>query len=229
MKLIIILPAFNEELSLNMVLDDIRKIKIDGFKKEIVVVNDGSTDRTAKVAAKNKATVLNHIINRGLGGALSTGLKYARQRNADIAVTFDADGQHKANDIQRLVEPIIKKKADIVIGSRQLRGKNMPLDRKIINYIANLITYALFNVLVSDSQSGLRAFSKKALGLIEIRTNRMEVSSEILRQVKVKNLKLKEVPIQAIYTQYSKLKGQKNINALNVLLKMVLYKFNKNI
>lgn len=228
MKAAIIVPAFNEEATIKMVIDELKKQKIWGLKKEIVVINDGSVDSTAKIAHRENATVISHVINRGLGAALSTGLKYVKKNKFDIAITFDADGQHKAKDLERLIKPILKNKADIVIGARQFNKEGMPIDRKIINTFANIITYILFNVLVSDSQSGLRAFSNKAIQLIEIRTNRMEVSSELLRQAKVKKLKVKEIPISAIYTNYSKIKGQKNINAINILMKMLIYKFNKN-
>lgn len=225
MNLIILVPAYNEEKVLNTVLKDLKKIKLKNIKKEIVVINDGSTDRTEEIAKKNKVTFLSHPINRGLGGALGTGLEYARNRKADIAVTFDADGQHNHMDISRLIKPILKEEADFVVGSRLIKNSKMPFDRKIINFAANIINYLLWSVWITDSQSGLRALSKKAIGKIQIRMNNMEVASEFFKEIKKNDLIVKEVPIKAIYTSYSKAKGQKNTNAMNILVKLLLYRF----
>lgn len=225
MKLLIIVPAYNEEEVLSKVLGDLKKIKFKNIKKEIVLVNDGSTDKTEEIAKNKKVTVLTHPINRGLGGALGTGLEYARNKKADIVVTFDADGQHNHMDINRLIKPILKKEADFVIGSRLLKNSQMPLDRKILNLVANILNYILWSVWITDSQSGLRALSKEAIEKIEIKMNKMEVASEFFKDVKKNNLKVKEIPIKAIYTIYSKGKGQKNSNAINVFTKLLLYKF----
>src|SRR3989344_5315844 len=163
MKLLIIVPAYNEEKTIGRVLDQLKNLKIKDIQQEIIVINDGSQDGTISQALKRNVTVLTHIINRGLGGALGTGLEYARKAKADIVVTFDADGQHNFRDLNKIIEPVIKKQADVVIGSRMLKSRGMPMDRKIINYLANLINYILWSVWVTDTQSGLRAFSKKSL------------------------------------------------------------------
>ena len=225
MKLLIIVPAYNEEKTIGRVLDQLKNLKIKDIQQEIIVINDGSQDGTISQALKRNVTVLTHIINRGLGGALGTGLEYARKAKADIVVTFDADGQHNFRDLNKIIEPVIKKQADVVIGSRMLKSRGMPMDRKIINYLANLINYILWSVWVTDTQSGLRAFSKNALSKIRIKMNRMEVSSEFLREIKRHKLTVSEVPIRAIYTEYSKAKGQKNANAINILVKLLIYKF----
>lgn len=224
MKLFIIVPAYNEEKVLNTVLEDLKKIKLKNIKKEIVVINDGSTDKTEEITRKKKVTILTHPINRGLGGALGTGLEYARNKKADIVVTFDADGQHNHKDISRLIKPILTKEADFVIGSRLLKNSQMPLDRKLINFVANILNYILWSVWITDSQSGLRALSKKAIGKIEIKMNKMEVASEFFKEIKKNDLKVKEIPIKAIYTSYSREKGQKNTNAMNILVKLLLYR-----
>ncbi len=224
MKLLILVPAYNEEEVLNTVLKGLKKLNFKSIKKEIVLINDGSTDRTEQIAKKNKVTILSHPINRGLGGALGTGLQYARNMNADIVVTFDADGQHSHKDIIRILKPIIEKKADFVIGSRLLKNSQMPPDRKFINFVANILNYILWSVWITDSQSGLRALSKNAIGKIQIKMNKMEVASEFFKEIKKNNLKVKEIPIKAIYTNYSRGKGQKNTNAINILVKLLLYR-----
>lgn len=222
MKLLIVIPAFNEAQVIADVLKKIPK-KINGIKAvETVVIDDGSRDKTSWVSSLNKVTVINHLLNRGAGAATKTGLTYAKNIDADISVTFDADGQHLHEDILKVVDPILKKKADLVIGSRFLQRQNVPLDRLILNKAANLATLLLFGVFSSDSQSGLRAFSKKAIRLIDFKSDRMEFSSEILLEAKRNNLKIREVSTRAIYSDYSKAKGQKNTNALPILIRFMV-------
>lgn len=223
MKLVIVIPAYNEEKIIGQVLDSLPQKIARISKIETVVVNDGSEDNTEFEVRKRKTTILSHHLNRGLGGALGTGMEYAKVVNADIVVTLDADGQHDPKDINRVIEPIIKKKADFVIGSR-LRGQGMPIDRKIVNWIGNLVTFLLFGVLTSDSQSGFRALSKQALFKIKLQMNKMEVSSEFLREAKRHHLKIVEVPIKVFYTEYSKAKGQKSVNAINIFTKLLLHR-----
>lgn len=222
MKLLIILPAYNEEEKIGEVLKSLPR-RIKGISEiEKVVIDDGSTDKTSEIALKSKATVLKHVINRGLGGAIGTGFEYARNNNADIVVTFDSDGQHRPQDIEPLIKPILDKKADVVIGSRFVKFQKMPLDRAVINIFSNIATFILFGIWTSDSQSGLRAFNRRAIEKIEIRTQKMEVSSEIFREIKRNNLGFVEIPIQAIYTEYSRSKGQKNTNAIPTFYKLFL-------
>jgi hypothetical protein len=143
-------------------------------------------------------------------------------RHATIVVTLDADGQHEPQDIPRLIEPILAKKADVVIGSRLINPEGMPLDRRILNWAANLFTLILFGVWTTDSQSGLRALSRNALEQIEIRTSRMEVSSEIIAETGRLRLPFVEIPIRSIYTEYSRRKGQSNLNSVSVFAKLLI-------
>ena len=226
-KLVIILPAFNEGTVIGSVISDIKsalpQLKLN---TEIVVVNDGSTDKTGVEAAAAGAIVLTHRINRGMGASLGTGLAYAKKSGADVAVTMDSDGQHDANDIAPLIEPIIKGKAEVVIGSRRLDdSENMPKSRKLINFASNLLTRIIFGIWTSDSLSGFRAFSRKAIKLIEIRTERMETSNEFFQQIREHRLKVAEVPIKVIYTDYSLAKGQKPGNAFAIIFRLLLRLF----
>jgi glycosyltransferase involved in cell wall biosynthesis len=219
-KLFIVIPAYNEEKTLGKVIDDLRK---EGYKN-IIVVDDGSKDKTYDVASKKNVFLFKHLINRGLGGALGTGLDAAYHLDADIAVTFDADGQHCVSDLKNMIQPILKGKADVVIGSRMINPKGMPLVRKIGNWLLNVITWMLFGFWTTDSQSGMRAFDRKSLYKIETRTSRMEVSSEFFKEFRKHRLKLAEVPIKVIYTEYSLAKGQSSWNAFKIVTKLIIRK-----
>lgn len=225
MKLAILIPAFNEEKMIGAVLERLPK-KITGVtRQEIIVVNDGSIDATSRIAQKKGVTLISHWLNRGLGGALGTGFVYARQNNFDALVTFDADGQHHPDDILAVIKPIIQRKADVVVGSRFIGRKGqMPWYRRFGILGMNVITYILFWVWTTDSQSGLRAFSKKAINQIEIKSNKMEVSSEFFNEIQTKNLKMVEIPIRSIYTNYSLSKGLKNIEGLRILSKLISHR-----
>jgi len=217
-KIWIVIPAFNEEKKIGRVIKNLKK---DNFKN-IIVVDDGSQDKTGNIARKCGAKVYTHIINRGLGGALNTGITAALINHAKIVATCDADGQHDTADIKRAIKVLKEKNLDVVIGSRLINSRGMPLSRKIINFGANIITYLLFRVYVSDTQSGLRVFTKEAAEKIKIKTNRMEVSSEIVNEIGRNKLKFEEIPIKAIYTEYSMRKGQSNSNAFRIFYKLIM-------
>lgn len=222
MKATIIIPAYNEASVIGEVISKLKSevSRLGGF--EILVIDDGSSDNTLQEAKKAGAVVIRHPINRGLGGALGTGLIYAKNNQIQLAVTFDADGQHDAKDIKDIIKPIIKGKADVVIGSRTLRKNAIPLDRKLMIHLSNLLTNIFYGVKTGDSQSGMRAFSKKALKKLKVRTQGMEVSTEIFSEIRTHNLRLIEVPINVVYTKYSRKKGQSNLNALSILARLLL-------
>jgi UDP-N-acetylglucosamine---dolichyl-phosphate N-acetylglucosaminyltransferase len=222
MKLLIGIPAYEEGRMIGSVLSFIPK-KIPGFTKtDVLVVDDGSEDNTGEIAKKHGVIVLTHLINRGLGGALKTILNYAKIHSYDFLVMLDADGQHDICDLKDLIKPIIEGKADVVIGSRWKKGNHKPISRYLINQFANIATYLLFNFWTSDSQSGYRAFNKKAINMINLVTDGMEVSSEIIKEIKRNNLNYTEVPIQTIYSNYSITKGQQLSNAPEVFFRLLL-------
>lgn len=222
MKLVAIIPAYNEEKHIGQVVRGVKK-----YTKNIIVIDDGSQDRTFKTAAEQGAKVYHHLLNRGLGGALGTGIKAALLEGADIILTLDADGQHNPDEIPKIIKPIIEGKADVVIGSRFLRRQPMPVFRRLGNYFFNFITLFLFGIWSTDSQSGMRAFNKSAAEKVEIYTNKMEVSSEILDEIKTHGFRLKEVPIKSIYTSYSLSKGQGLIPGLKTLVKLFILRLTK--
>ncbi len=217
MRTVAIIPAWNEEETIGAVLDRLLPI-VDAA----IVVDDGSTDRSGDIARQKNVRVVRHALNRGLGAALATGIAAALRDGADILLTFDADGQHQVEDIPRVLAPIREGKADAVIGSRLLTPTGMPFMRRAANKFGNLVTHLLFGARVTDSQSGLRAFSRAAAEKIQIRTDRMEVSSEIVAEIFRHKLRLVEVPITSVYTSYSMSKGQGIVMGLKTLYRLIL-------
>ena len=220
MRLLIVISVFNEETVISKVLSQIPQ-KIAGIAKiQVAVVNDGSIDGTAAQVSKFKNVILlNHLLNRGIGACWQTGFDYARQFDFDIVVTIDGDGQHNPAEIHRLTRPILAGRSDVVLGSRLKLGK-MPQDRRILNLLANIYTFLLFGIFVTDSQTGFRAYSKKAFSQIKLSTSRMEAASDIFGEITRKKLKVTEVAVTPIYTEYSRKKGQKNLNAINIAAKL---------
>ncbi len=222
-KILIGIPAFNEASVIKNVLQKLPKKLKDIEQIEVIVVDDGSTDDTSKVVLERGFKVIRHLINLGLGASIGTLFTYARQYDFDILITLDGDGQHDPKDINKLIRPVIDKQADVVIGSRLIKEVVlMPFTRRIVNLVANLITYFLSGIYSTDSQSGFRVFSRKAINSIEIITQRMEVSSEIFREVKRHRLRYREIPIKTKYTNYSIGKGQKINNAVNIFYKLLI-------
>lgn len=217
-RLCVIIPAYNEEKSIGHVVNEMRKSASNtNYETTVVVVDDGSHDNTAVVARNHGAVVVRHILNSGAGGATATGLSYAEQSQYDIAVTADADGQHAPKDVIACVDELLRVESDLVIGSRLINSEGMSKSKILGNRGLSFITYILFGVSVTDSQSGLRVFSKKALAQLKWKTNGYEFCSEMLWRAKQQRLKISEFPIEAIYTDYSKSKGQNNWNAFNIV------------
>lgn len=217
MKTVVVIPAYNEEQTIGKVVQDLKQ-----YCDEVIVVNDGSDDETAELAERAGADVVCHCLNCGLGAALKTGFAAALKNGAEIIITFDADGQHQASDIPKLVAPLRGGECDVVIGVRQ--GREMPISRRIANYFGNIATFLLFGIWTCDSQSGLRAFSRRAAEQMDLRTNRMEVSSEIFQEIKEKGLNFQEVAAQVVYNNYSLSKGQSFTTGLKTLWRLILHK-----
>lgn len=222
-KLAIIIPTFNEAHTLGRVLQKVLDLDLPEIRKDIIVVDDGSTDETVSIARSKGVCVVSHLMNRGLGAALGTGIAAALMRGADLAITFDADGQHSTKDIPRVIKSILMNQADVVIGSRMLKCAGMPWTRRVANRLGNLATLIFFGVRSTDSQSGLRAFSRPAAEKIKITANNYEVSSQICGEVNRHRLRLVEVPIHSIYTKYSLSKGQSFVMGIKTLMRMFLF------
>lgn len=224
MKLAIIIPAFNEEGSIEKVLTKLPK-KIKGISEIIpIVIDDGSSDNTYAIAKRLIPYVIHHVINLGVGAASTTGFQAAKKINSDVAVTLDGDGQHSPKDIENLIKPIIDNKADVVIGTRMTNTQNMPFIKIFGNWAMNIMTAVIMHAWSTDTQSGMRAFSKKALNKMEFHSVGYEISSEIIGEAKRSKMRLIEIPIETIYTDYSKAKGQSIINAVNIFTKLITIK-----
>ena len=200
MKIIIGIPAFNEEKNIAGIISKLKRIT-----KDIIVCNDGSTDLTADIAEEMGALVINHEKNLGYGGAIRSIFLKAKDLNGDVLVTFDADGQHRIEDVDKVINPILEGKSDLVIGSRFLddNEKEVPQYRKVGIKVITKITNATIKKDLTDSQSGFRAYSKQVLNEIRPSESGMGVSTEILIKASSKNLKISEVPIKILYGENS--------------------------
>jgi glycosyltransferase involved in cell wall biosynthesis len=161
MRILAVIPAFNEAGNIGTVIEDLRS-----FGCDLLVVNDGSTDDTAAIAREHGALVVSHPFNLGIGGTVQTGLKFARDYGYDAAIQFDGDGQHRADQIFKIIELVQKGEADLVIGSRTLPGGyKMGITRFIGSRIFHLLIRALSGKAIEDPTSGFRCYGKKALQL----------------------------------------------------------------
>jgi len=187
-----IIPAFNEDKSIVTIVKETKK-----YVDRVIVVDDSSWDKTQELARRSGAIVLRHLKNRGVGAAMITGLKYARKLKPEIVVTLDADGQHKPEDIPRIMHPIIVDKADWVLGSRFLKG--LPADTSPIKYIGNeiftFLTSLLAGVRLTDTQTGFRALNGRALLALEL-VSEFTYTQEMILDLTCKGYRVVEVPIQ---------------------------------
>jgi glycosyltransferase involved in cell wall biosynthesis len=195
MKPTIGIPAFNEEKNIAKIITNLKKVT-----DSIIVCDDGSSDMTSEIAEGLGATVIKHEKNKGYGAAINSIFKKCNEDNVDVLVTFDADGQHRVEDIEPLLKPIIDNQSDIVIGSRFLDEKSdIPNYRKIGIKIITQVTNASIKQKLTDSQSGLRAYNKKVLQSINPSDIGMGISTEILIKASNKGFKITEVPIKILY------------------------------
>lgn len=219
MNITIVIPVYNEAGAIGEVIHEIKK----HGDYNLIVVDDGSADDSFMVASENGVLALRHRTNRGKGAAIKTGVSAANLIEADIVVTMDGDGQHDPADVKILVEPILNNQADVVLGSRQLNRGEMPWIKVVANTVGNFFTWLFYGLWVSDSQSGLRAYSKYAALIIDTKADKYEYDSKVIREIKNNRLRFIEVPVHTRYTEYSKNKKQKQgfINGLVTLFRMV--------
>ena len=195
MVTVIGIPAFNEEKNIASIIMKLKKVT-----DHIIVCNDGSTDMTEEISKELDVIVINHSRNMGYGSAIRSIFLKAKELQADILVTFDADGQHRVEDIQSVTQPIIDNKADIVIGSRFLENKSdIPEYRKFGIKVITKITNSSLKEKLTDSQSGFRAYSKNVLKNVTPSESGMGVSTEILIKASNAGHKIAEVPITIMY------------------------------
>jgi glycosyltransferase involved in cell wall biosynthesis len=216
MKLIILLPAYNEASTIGSVLDSLPK-KLSGVRRIIpLVVNDGSTDKTAQIAKRHKAKVLTLKRNSGVGNAMQVGLEAALQLGADLVVTMDADGQFTPGDIPKLLKPLLKQEAEMSTGSRFLQSTLTPPMPMSKLYGNKFLAWALSKVLqrkLSDVSCGFRAYTREALLRLQL-FGRFTYTQEMFLQLAKNNLEFVEVPV---LVQPTKRPGGKSHVAENVI------------
>jgi len=161
-RTLVIIPAYNEEKNINHVLSDIEQ---SGFDLDVVVIDDGSGDRTAEIARSRGVAVISLPFNLGIGGAVQTGFRYASENGYHIAIQFDADGQHIAGEIGLLLECMEKESCDVVIGSRFLTRTSYrtPFARRLGIGIFTIINTLIVGKRITDNTSGFRAYNRKAI------------------------------------------------------------------
>ena len=216
----VVVAAFDEGPCIERVVREIRAVY-----PNVVVVDDGSADDTGDAAKRGGACVLRHLINRGQGAALQTGIEFSLPRAARYVVTFDADGQHRVEDIEALLRPIHRGDCEITLGSRFLGGAvDMPTSRRLALRLAILFTRLVNGVKLTDAHNGLRAFSRRAAEHIHITQDRMAHASELIDLIRRSGLPFREVPVQIRYTEYSLAKGQSLRGGIRIVIHYLLGK-----
>jgi len=188
------IPAYNEASYIGSIVLQARQ-----YVDEVIVVDDGSTDNTARIAELAGATIIRHNQNRGYGAAIQSILAEAKKRNPDVLVLLDADSQHNPNEIPSLTEAV-SEGFDLVIGSREAQKDKTPRYRRIGQKVILHSTRLASKANLSDSECGFRAFSQRAISELELKASGMAVSSETIVRAAEKNLRITEVPISNIYT-----------------------------
>lgn len=217
MRVSCIIPAHNEEKTIEKLIKKTKK-----FVDKIIVVDDGSTDKTFSVAEKTGTTVLNHIINLGKGAALKTGCDYAIRNGAKILITMDADLQHDPKEIPNFLKHL--KNYNMVLAYRKLNEK-MPSVLKFGNWFINKMIKLLYKLDLKDTQCGFRAFTADTYKKIRWNSADYSLESEIIANLGKNNLSYKEIPIQTVYSD--KYKGTTLIDGVKIVLNMIWWRFIK--
>ena len=216
----VVLAAYNEEKKIPEVIEGLKE---EGYNN-IIVVDDGSKDNTHNIAKKQGVIALRHIINRGQGAALQTGMTYALKDGAEYIIHFDADGQHNPKEIKNLLDPLIKKEVEVTLGSRFLKKQEIPTARKIMLKGSIIVVWFFYGIKLTDAHNGFRALTREATKKIILTTDRMEHASEIIEKIKQYNIKYKEIPATIRYSKETLRKGQGTFDSLKILFKMIMKK-----
>ena len=216
-KVFVVIPAYNEEETIGEVIDGVKK-----YCQNIIVVDDGSKDKTYEIADQKGIKALKHKINLGKGAALKTGCEVAMKKKADAIVIMDADGQHSAEDVLKLVNEIKQKDADIVFAARKF-NKKMPIAMLIGN---KFLSWSIKNILrlrINDSQCGLKAFKSSIYPKIKWNSQDYRVETEIIVNMSRHKIRYSEVYIETIYKD--SYKGTTPIDGLKIFFSIINWKF----
>lgn len=196
-QILVGIPAYNEEAGIGSIV-----LATTEYANDVVVVDDGSSDATAKIARLAGATVIEHETNRGKGAAIRSLIEHGRSTECETLVLLDGDGQHLPDDIPTVADPVLTEDADLVIGSRYLErdvGTETPLHRRFGQRVLDALTTASTGAKVTDSQSGFRALSMTAMDSLSLTTDGMSVESEMIDDATNKGLQIQEIPIDVRY------------------------------
>lgn len=211
----IVVPAYNEASVIGDVIKEIRTVF-----DNVVCVDDGSKDGTADLALRAGAHVVPHPVNLGQGAAIQTGVEYARSRpGAQVFATFDADGQHRLKDVVAMIDRLSGDDVDMVVGTRfaETSASKPPLVKRIVLRAAALLSPSSRELGLTDAHNGLRVFNKKVADELNITMNGMSHASEIITLAVEKRWRVAEEPVEILYTDYSKSKGQPLLNGVNIV------------
>jgi glycosyltransferase involved in cell wall biosynthesis len=215
-----VVAAYNEGPRIGRVLDELLSVA-----ENIVVVDDGSRDNTREVVRLRPVWLVEHGINLGQGAAVQTGITFALSQGAGYVATFDADGQHQADDLRVMYQGLAARGADFALGSRFLgSAEGIPPLRRMVLRVAVWLTRLTLRVDISDVHNGIRVMTRKGGHCLRITSNRMEHASEILDQIVASGLPMTEVPVTIRYTAESLAKGQRTRSAVALGLKLLLDK-----
>lgn len=224
-KVVIVIPAFNEKAVIRNVV-----MQLVPYGHEIIIVDDGSDqDIRSEVQDLENLVYVRHEVNLGQGAALQTGIDLALQKQAFYIVTFDADGQHDAADIDRVLLPLINDEADVVLASRfMVEGShNAPFVKQMVLKIGRWVNFFFTGLRLTDAHNGFRAFNRAAAVSIRITENRMAHATEIIARISRLKLRYKEISSTVVYTRYSRGKGQSPAQSLKIFFDLVLQKLFK--
>lgn len=217
-RLWVVIAAYNESRRIGRVLEELVK-RID----HVVVVDDGSRDRTSEQVLRYPVWFLQHACNLGQGAALQTGIRFALEQGAEYIATFDGDGQHVVEDLEKMLTALPDSGADFALGSRFLgRADGIPFSRRIILKLGVLFTKLTCGVSLSDVHNGIRVMTRRGAEQLRITMNRMEHASQITEQVSASGLRYVEVPVTIRYTAESLKKGQRTSAAFKMGLKLIV-------
>ncbi|MBK8869150.1 MAG: glycosyltransferase family 2 protein [Dermatophilaceae bacterium] len=217
---VFLIPAYNESSAIVEVIHNIPE------EFDVVCVDDGSKDDTAAVINGTRAQLVRHCINLGQGAALQTAIDYALQdEDYDYFVTFDADGQHRIEDVRSMIDVMKSRDVDIVLGSRFLDDtSNVPALKRAILKLAVRFSNTTSGLHLTDTHNGLRVMNRHAAESMKLRMPDFSHASEIVTRIQELNLKYEEIPVTIIYSDYSRSKGQSVLNAINIAFDVI---FNK--
>lgn len=218
-RCVVVVPLFNEA----SVIDGVVTELLEHFHR-VVCVDDGSRDDGPEIARRAGAKVISHPMNLGQGAALQTGIAWARsQGDVDFLITFDGDGQHRVADVVDMLAFARRKDLSIVFGSRFLDKRTKPgFAKKVVLKVAVLITRVVTGLQLTDAHNGLRVIRADALAHVNLIQDRMSHATEIVHQLAKTKLKWKEYPVEVLYTEYSKRKGQSLLNSINILFDLIV-------